>query len=125
MDDFVLSEQVIGVAIDIHRHLGPGLLENVYRECLFHKLQKSGLQVEKEKPLPVFYEEVKLDCGYRLDLLVENRLVVECKSVKGLDDIHLAQTLTYLKLGGFKLGLLINFNVVLLKNGIKRVKNGF
>ena len=91
---------------------------------MYYKIRKSGLFVEKEKPMPLVYEGVKLDCGYRIDLLVEKRLVIEIKSVEALNDIHLAQTLTYLKLGNYKLGLLINFNVVLLKDGIKRVING-
>ena len=125
MTDVELSEKIIGLSIDIHKQLGPGLLENVYKECLYYKLQKSGLYVEKEKPLPVFFEDVKLDCGFRLDLLVEHTLVIECKSVKQLDDIHLAQILTYLRLGNYKTGLLINFNVVLLKDGVKRIKNGY
>jgi len=90
---------------------------------LFYKLAQEGMQVQKEKPMPLVFEEVKLECGYRIDLLVENKVVIEVKSVDSLNDIHLAQTLTYLKLGNYKLGLLINFNVVLLKNGIKRVVN--
>ncbi|HLN73984.1 MAG: GxxExxY protein [Methylococcaceae bacterium] len=119
-----LANKVIGIAIEVHRHLGSGLLESAYKECLYYKLQKAGLKVEKEKSMPLIYEEVKLDCGYRIDLLVENRLVVELKSVDALNDIHLAQTLTYLKIGNFKLGLLMNFNVIMLKDGIKRVING-
>ena len=119
-----LAYKVIGIAIDIHNALGPGLLESAYHECLFYKIKKDGLIVEKEKPMPLIYEEVKLDCGYRIDLLVENKLVIEIKSVDSLNDIHLAQTLTYLKLGNYKLGLLINFNTVLLKSGIKRIING-
>ena len=119
-----LSGQVIGMAIDVHNSLGPGLLESCYKECLYYRITKSGLYVEKEKPMPLVYEEVKLECGYRIDLLVENKIVIEIKSVEALNDIHLAQTLTYLKLGGYKLGLLMNFNVVKLKNGIKRVING-
>ena len=125
MTGIELSEQVIGFSIDVHKQLGPGLLENVYKECLFYKLKKSGLFVEKEKEIPVFFEDIKLDCGYRLDLLVEQTLVIECKSVKQLEDVHFAQVLTYLKLGNYDTGLLINFNVPLLKNGIKRIKNGF
>jgi GxxExxY protein len=99
------------------------LLENAYKECLFYKIDKAGLIVVKEKVMPLIFEDVKMDCGYRLDLLVENKLPVEIKSVSALENIHLAQTLTYLKLGNFKLGLLINFNEVLLKNGIRRVIN--
>jgi len=124
MTENEIANRVIGVAIDVHKSLGPGLLENAYKECLNYKIIQSGLYVEKEKPIPLTFEEVKLDCGYRLDLLVENKLVIELKSVEAINDIHLAQTLTYLKLGNFKLGLLINFNVTVLKNGIKRVVNG-
>lgn len=123
MTENEISNKVIGIAIDVHKILGPGLLENAYKECMFYKINQSGLFVEKEKPMPLVFEEVKLDCGYRMDLLVENKLVIELKSVEALNDIHLAQTLTYLKLGNFKLGLLINFNVLLLKSGIKRVVN--
>lgn len=118
-----ISNKTIGCAIEVHRNLWPGLLENAYQECLFYELTKSGFYVEKEKSIPLVYEEVKLDCGYRIDLLVENKLVIELKSVESLTDVHLAQTLTYLKLGNFRLGLLINFNVSLLKNGLKRVIN--
>lgn len=118
-----LSETVIGCAIKIHRALGPGLLESAYLECLHYELTQTGLHVDKEKPLPLVYEEVRLDCGYRIDLLVENKLIVEIKSVEALNPVHLAQILTYLKLSNCKLGLLINFNVLLLKDGIKRVIN--
>ena len=119
-----LSKIIIGNAIDVHRALGPGLLEHPYKECLYYKLAKEGLYVEKEKPLPLVYEEVKLDCGYRLDLVVEGRIPVEIKSVEAVHDLHLAQVLTYLKLGNYSLGLLINFNVLRLKEGIKRIANG-
>ena len=118
-----LSKIVIGLAIEVHNALGPGLLERAYLECLYYKLKKYGFLVEKEKPIPLYFEEGELECGYRIDLLVENKLVIELKSVEELNDIYLAQTLTYLRLGNFKLGLLINFNVVLLKNGIRRVVN--
>ena len=121
--DNELSGLVIGHAIEVHSSLGPGLLESAYKECLYYKLAKAGLSVIKEKAMPLIYEEVKLECGYRIDLLVENRLVLEIKSCEALTDIHLAQTLTYLKLGNYKLGLLINFNVLKLKDGIKRVIN--
>lgn len=124
MTENEIANKVIGLAINIHSTLGPGLLESAYQECLYYKIQKSGFKVEKEKPMPLIFEEVKLDCGYRIDLLVENKLVIEIKSVDAINDIHLAQTLTYMKLGNYKLGLLINFNVDLLKNGIKRVANG-
>ncbi|MEJ5316532.1 MAG: GxxExxY protein [Tenuifilum sp.] len=124
MTENELSNIIIGTAIEVHKALGPGLLESAYKECLFYKLKQQGLQIVKEKPIPLIFEEVKLDCGYRIDILVENKVVIEIKSVDALNDIHLAQTLTYLKLGNFKLGLLINFNVVSLKSGIKRVVNG-
>jgi len=118
-----ITEKIIGCAIKVHSTLGPGLLESVYQQCLFYELKKTGLRVEKEKPLPVFYEEVVLDCGYRLDLVVESRVIVELKSVESHSDIHLAQMLTYLKLSGCEIGLLINFNVSQLIKGIKRVIN--
>jgi GxxExxY protein len=119
-----ISYKVIGCAIEVHRQLGPGLLESAYQECLFYKLKKEGLQVEKEKSMPLVFEEVKLDVGYRIDLLVESKVVIELKSVEALNDVHRAQTLTYLKLGGFKLGLLINFNVSKLTQGIERLIEG-
>jgi GxxExxY protein len=119
-----IANKVIGLAIEVHSALGPGLLESAYKECLFYKIDMSGLKVEKEKPMPLIFEDAKLDCGYRIDLLVEDKLIIELKSVEALNDIHLSQTLTYMKLGNYKLGLLINFNVTLLKNGIKRVVNG-
>ena len=112
---------ILGCAIEVHKALGPGLLENAYKECLFYKLTKAGLYVAKEKPMPLLFEEVQMDCGYRIDLLVENEIVVELKSVEALTDVHLAQILTYMRLGNFSLGLLINFNVTILKTGIKRV----
>jgi GxxExxY protein len=121
MNENDISGKVIKLAIDVHRALGPGLLESAYKECLYYKIRKAGLIIEKEKAMPLVFEEVRLDCGYRMDLLVENRLVVEVKSVDGLNDVHLAQTLTYLKLGKYKLGLLINFNVKFLKEGIRRL----
>lgn len=121
MDENKLSNEVIGLAIKTHKNLGPGLLESAYEECLFYEISETGLYVEKQKPMPLVYEDVKLDCGYRIDLMVERKLIVEVKSVEALNDVHLAQVLTYLKLSGCKLGLLINFNVALLKNGIKRV----
>jgi GxxExxY protein len=124
MTENEISGKVIGLAISVHSVLGPGLLESAYQECLYYKLRESGLYVEKEKPMPLVFEGVHLECGYRIDLLVENKLVIEVKSVEALSDVHLAQTLTYMKLGGYKLGLLMNFNVTRLKNGIKRVING-
>ncbi len=123
MTENEIAARVIGLGIEVHRSLGPGLLESAYKECLYYKLIKAGFRAEKEKPMPLVFEEVKLNCGYRIDILVENKLVIEIKSIDALNDIHLAQTLTYMKLGDFKLGLLMNFNVVVLKNGIKRVVN--
>jgi len=120
-----LTYKVINIAMHVHTQLGPGLLESAYKECLFYSLEKEGFNMEKEKPMPLVFEDVKLECGYRIDLLVENKLVLELKSLDKLNDIHLAQTLTYLKLGNFELGLLINFNVAHLKDGIKRVINTF
>jgi GxxExxY protein len=116
-----LATEVIGASITVHKTLGPGLLESAYKECLFYELFKKGLYVEKEKPLPLIYEEIRMDCGYRLDILVENKLIVEIKAIENLADIHLAQVLTYLKVSGCKLGLLINFNVLMLKDGVRRV----
>ena len=116
MDENELSKIVIGLAIDVHNALGPGLLESAYKECLYYKILKAGLFVEKEKVMPLIFEEVKLDCGYRIDILVENKLVLGLKSVESLNDVHLAQTLTYMKLGNYKLGLLMNFNVIRLKD---------
>jgi GxxExxY protein len=124
MTENELSKKIIGLAIEVHSALGPGLLESAYKECFYYKIRKSGLYVEKEKPMPLVFEEVKLDCGYRIDLLIEKKLVIEIKSVDVLNDVHLAQVLTYLKLGNYKLGLLMNFNIAKLKDGIKRVING-
>ena len=123
MTENELANRVIGLAIDIHKALGPGLLESAYKECLFFKIKQAGYFVEKEKAMPLVFEEVKLDISYRIDLLVEKKLVIELKTVVALTDVHLAQTLTYLKLAKLKLGLLINFNVPLLKDGIRRVIN--
>ncbi|SER74436.1 GxxExxY protein [Pedobacter rhizosphaerae] len=124
MDENELSRIVIGLAIKVHDALGPGLLESAYQECLLYKIRKSGLFAEKEKKMPLVFEDIKLDCGYRIDILVEHKLVLELKCVDALNDIHLAQTLTYMKLGNYRLGLLINFNVLLLKDGLKRIANG-
>ena len=123
MTENELSRIVFDCALKVHQSLGPGLLESAYEECLFYELRKIGLRVEKQKPLPLIYEEVKLDVGYRIDIIVENKLVIEIKSVEALNDVHFAQLLTYLKLTNCKLGLLINFNVSLIKNGVKRVVN--
>ena len=123
MSEDELSNQIIGLALKIHRRLGPGLLESAYQECLLYELLKSDILAEKQKALPLVYDDVKLECGYRVDLLIEKKVVVEIKSVEALNDVHLAQVLTYLRLSNCKLGLLINFNVLLLKDGIKRVVN--
>lgn len=118
-----LTEKVIGAAIHVHRELGPGLLESAYQECLLYSLSKNGMFVEKEKGIPVTFEGIQIDCGYRSDLLVENSLVVELKAIEKHLLIHSAQVLTYLKLGNYKVGLLLNFNVTLMKRGIKRIVN--
>ncbi|MCW1146624.1 MULTISPECIES: GxxExxY protein [Flavobacterium] len=123
MTENELSRIVFDCALKVHQSLGPGLLESAYEECLYYELRKTGLNVEKQKPLPLIYEEVKLDVGYRIDIIVENKLIIEIKSVEALNDVHFAQLLTYLKLTNCKLGLLINFNVSLIKNGVKRVVN--
>lgn len=123
MSENQITEIIIGCAIKIHRKLGPGLLESAYQTCLIYELKKAGLKVEKEKAMPIIYEEVKLDHGYRIDILVENKIVIELKTVEKFTDVHFAQVLTYLRLGEYKLGLLLNFNVSLLKHGIKRIIN--
>jgi len=125
MTENEISEKIIGCAIEVHKSLGPGLLESAYLECLFYELQLLGLKVEKQKPLPLVYKEVKLDAGYRLDLIVENKVIIEIKSVEALNDVHVAQVLTYLKLSGCKVGLLMNFNVLRLVDGLKRLVNKF
>ena len=119
-----LSSRVIGACIEIHRELGPGLLESAYEECLAYELTRAGLQFERQKPMPVRYKEVQLDCGYRLNFVIENALIVELKAVAEPQPIHEAQVLTYLKLDRKQLGLLINFNVPMLKQGVKRVVCG-
>jgi GxxExxY protein len=124
MDENEISKIVFECALKVHKILGPGLLESAYKECLFYELKKVGLKIEKQKALPLIYEEVKLDVGYRIDIIIENKFIVEVKSVESLNDVHLAELLTYLRLSNCKLGLPINFNVSLLKNGVKRVING-
>ena len=116
-----LTSEVIGASIEVHKALGPGLLESAYEECLCHELAFKEIKFERQKSLPVEYKDVKLDCGYRLDLVVENRLIVELKACDSLLPIHDAQLLTYLRLSNIKVGLLINFNVSVLKEGIKRL----
>ena len=120
-----ITETIIGCAIKVHKALGPGLLESAYQECLFYELKKANLKVEKEKPIPLDYENVKLECGYRVDLMVEDRIIVELKAVDELNEVHLAQVLTYLRLADCKIGLLINFNVTQLLKGLKRVINKY
>lgn len=124
MTENEIATIVFESALKVHKRLGPGLLERAYEECLFYELKKTNLKVEKQKALPLIYDEVRLDIGYRLDLIIEDKFIVEVKSVESLNEIHLAQILTYLRLSNCKLGLLINFNVILLKNGVKRVING-
>jgi len=115
-----VTERIIGAAIEVHRALGPGLLESAYEECLCHDLTLAGLSFDRQRSLPVEYKGIRLECGYRLDLLVEDTVVVEIKAVSTIEPIHEAQLLTYLRIGGWKVGLLINFNVPVLKNGIRR-----
>lgn len=121
MTENEISKIILDCAFKIHTALGPGLLESAYRACLAYELEKSGLKVEREKPLPLVYEEVRLECGYRIDILVENKVVIELKTVEAFNDVHIAQTLTYMKLSGCKLGLLLNFYTKSLKDGIKRL----
>lgn len=118
-----ITETIIGAAITVHRTFGPGLLESAYEACMVFDLMQEGLKVEQQKPLPVVYRGVKLECGYRLDLRVEDEVIVEIKSIEKLLPIHKAQLMSYLKLSGCKVGLLINFNVEVLRNGIQRVVN--
>jgi len=118
-----LSYKIIGLAIEVHRQLGAGLLETAYQECLFYEIKKAGFKVEKEKSLPIVYKEIEINQGYRIDLLVEDKLVIELKTVDNYTSVHFAQILTYLKLGKYPLGLLINYNSIILKNSIKRFIN--
>jgi GxxExxY protein len=123
MSENEISNIIIGCALEVHKHLGPGLLESTYEACLAFELEQKGLIVSQQQALPIVYKDVKLNAGYRIDLLVENLVIVEIKSVDALADIHIAQLLTYLKFKELKLGLLLNFNSVLLKTGIRRVVN--
>jgi GxxExxY protein len=123
MDENDLSGAIIGCGMRVHTALGPGLLESAYEECLYYELKKRGFNVGKQVPIPLVYEKVQLDCVYRLDLIVENKVIIEVKSVESIHPIHSVQLLTYLKLTNCKLGLLLNFNVLHLKEGIKRVAN--
>ncbi|HPG99749.1 MAG: GxxExxY protein [Bacteroidales bacterium] len=120
MEENLITEKIIGCAIEVHKQLGAGLLESAYEECLFYELINKGLNVKKQLALPLVYKEIKLDAGYRIDLLVENKVIIEIKSVDAIADIHKAQLMTYMKLANIKLGLLINFNVLRLKDGIVR-----
>ena len=119
-----VSGEIVASAIEVHKALGPGLLESSYEACLVHELRTRGFEVETQKPLPLEYKGLKVDAGYRLDVLVDKRVVVEVKSVEALTPLHTAQVLTYLRLGGYKLGLLLNFNVPVMCKGIKRIVNG-
>lgn len=123
MENYELTEEIIRCAITVHKALGPGLLESSYKNCLAFELAEAGFKVEREKDVPLIYKDIKLECGYRIDLLIEDKIVLEIKSVEALHDIHLAQGLTYLKLGNYLNGLLLNFNVTFLKYGIKRLLN--
>ncbi len=122
MTDEEVFKKILDCSFAVHTALGPGLLENAYEECLFYELRQAGLKVERQKALPLVYKQVKLDAGYRVDLLVENKVIVELKAIEGgFHDVHYAQILTYMKLAKIRLGLLINFNVKSLKDGIKRM----
>ena len=123
MDINVLTSEVIGAAIEVHKNVGPGLLESVYEECLCCELGIRGISFERQKPLPVIYKGKQLDCGYRLDIVVENRIILELKSCEKFEPIHKAQLLSYLRLSGVNLGLLLNFNVAFMREGIVRVVN--
>lgn len=125
MTENEITETIIGCAIKVHKALGPGLLESAYEECLYYELRKTTLDIERQRPLPLIYEEVKLECGYRADLSVNRKVIIEVKSIEALNDIHLAQILTYLKLSNCKVGLLINFNVLKLIDGVGRVVNKY
>ncbi|GGE96990.1 GxxExxY protein [Flavobacterium limi] len=118
-----ITYKIIGLAIEVHRQLGPGLLESAYQECLYYEIVNSGLSVERQKVLPIIYKDIKLDHGYRIDLLIENTIVIELKTVEAFTDVNFAQILSYLKLGNYPLGLLINFDSKILKNNIKRFIN--
>ena len=120
MEENLITEKIIGCAIEVHKQLGAGLLESAYEECLFYELINKGLNVKKQLALPLVYKEIKLDAGYRIDLLVENKVIIEIKSVDAIADIHKAQLMTYMKLANVKVGLLMNFNVTRLKDGIVR-----
>ena len=125
MTESEITERIIGCAIEVHRNLGPGLPESAYKLCLEYELKKQGLKVEREKPIPLCYDNLTIDCAYRLDLLVADSVAVEIKSVEKLEDVHLSQVITYLRLTECEVGLLINFNVKMLKNGLRRIVNTY
>lgn len=116
-----LTEKIIGAAIEVHKYLGPGLLESAYEECLCHELNLRGLKFERQKPIPLEYKGIKIDCGYRLDIVVEEKVILEIKTVDAITPVHEAQLLTYLRLANLKVGLILNFNVPVLKGGIRRM----
>jgi GxxExxY protein len=120
METNEITQRIIGCAIEVHKKLGPGLLESAYEECLAFELNKAGLSIKRQQPTPIVYKDIKLDYGYRIDILVENSVVIELKVVDELNPVHTAQILTYMKFSNMKIGLLINFNVTILKNGIRR-----
>jgi GxxExxY protein len=123
MEINLITEKIIGCAIEVHKRLGPGLLESAYEECLSFELKNIGLKIDRQVAVPVVYKDIKLECGYRIDILVENSIIIELKSIDAFAPVHEAQILTYMKFANKSIGLLINFNVTLLKNGIKRYKN--
>jgi GxxExxY protein len=125
MTEEAIIKIVLDEAFHVHKKIGPGMLESVYKTCLAYRLQKRGLLLETEKPVPVFFEEVKMDCGYRADILVEKQVIVETKSIEGIGPLQVAQVLTYLRFLGLRYGLILNFDVLLLKEGIRRVLNGY
>ena len=124
MNENMIGKKAVQASIDVHRELGPGLLESAYKKCLAFELREAGLTVLEEVPIPVIYKGIELDCGYRIDLLINHKVVIEIKSVKSLEDVHTAQVITYLKLSGCKLGFLINFNESKVKYGLRRLVNG-
>lgn len=125
MNEETIIKRILDEAFYVHKSIGPGMLEKVYQTCLACRLRMRGLFVEEEKPVPVFFEEIKMDCGYRADLVVENSIIIETKSIEAITDIHIAQVLTYLRFLNLRYGLIFNFNTVLLKNGIRRVIRGY
>ena len=125
MSEEAIIKIVLDEAFYVHKRIGPGMLESVYKTCLAYRLQKRGLLLETEKPVPVFFEEVKMDCGYRADILVEKQVIVETKSIEGIGPLQVAQVLTYLRFLGLRYGLILNFDVLLLKDSIRRVLNGY